>query len=191
MLKKILKKPVAIILIVFFLLSAGGIAAYHIISQNFAMRSYEIISYNNLYAMSVPTGWEKSSGASKNAVIAAETPSGSMYAMMSADMSGFEAGNTLEDYINTYIGKIAASSDNPLVQVVTVEPQQMTLGENTGYYFEIDTSSGGVAVHMWDFVFNGNGGYIHVDVVSEGQDYGSKTETARNIISSARIISHG
>ena len=191
MLKNILKKPVAVILIIFFLLSAGGLAAYHVISQNFAMRSYEIISYNNLYAMSVPTGWEKSSGASKNAVIAAETPSGSMYAMMSADMSGFEAGHTLEDYINTYIGKIAASSDNPLVQVVTVEPQQMTLGENTGYYFEIDTSSGGAAVHMWDFVFNGNGGYIHVDVAAEGQDYGSKTETARNIISTARIIKHG
>ena len=49
----------------------------------------------------------------------------------------------------------------------------MTMGENTGYYFELDTSSGGVPVHMWNFMFTANGGYVHIDVASSGQDNAS------------------
>ena len=135
----------------------------------------------------MPSDWKKSSGASKNAVIAAETPSASMYAMMSADHS-YDEGLTLEEYINAYIAKTGESSDNALVQTVTVQPEQMTMGENTGYYFELDTSSGGVPVHMWDFMFTANGGYVHIDVASSGQDNASQAETAKNIISSAKVL---
>lgn len=184
---KIIRNPFFIILIVFILLGGGGLVAYRVISDNFQLRSQEIISYNDLYSLRVPTDWEKSKGASKNAVIAAESPSGSMYAMMSADHD-YDAGLTLEEYINSYIAKIGESSDNSLVQTVTVQPEQLTMGENTGYYFELDTSSGGISVHMWDFVFTGNGCYVHVDVVSEGEDNASQAEKAKNIISSARII---
>lgn len=184
---RILKKPLTIILILFILIGGGGIIGYRIISADFDMRSYEIISYNNLYSLRVPSDWEKSSGASKNAVIAAETPSASMYAMMSADHS-YDEGLTLEEYIDAYIAKIGESSDNALVQTVTVQPEQMTMGENTGYYFEIDTSSGGVPVHMWNFMFTANGGYVHIDVVSSGQDNASQAETAKNIISSAKVL---
>lgn len=184
---KIFKKPVIIVLILFILIGGAGIFGYRVISENFELRSREIISYNDLYALSVPTDWEKSSGASKNAVIAAESPSGSMYAMMSADKS-YDAGLTLEEYIDSYINKIAQSSDDALVQTVTVEPQQMTMGENTGYYFEIDTVSGGVSVHMWNFMFTGNSAYIHVDIAAAGEDNASQAEKAKNIISSARIV---
>lgn len=184
---KIIKKPLTIILILFILIGGGGIVGYRIISANFDMRSYEIISYNNLYSLRVPSDWNKSSGASKNAVIAAESPSASMYAMMSADHS-YDEGLTLEEYINAYISKIADSSDNPLVQTTTVQPEQMTMGENTGYYFEIDTAAGGIPVHMWDFMFTANGGYVHIDVVSSGQDNASQADTAKNIISSAKVL---
>lgn len=183
----ILKKPLAIILILFILIGGSGIVAYRLISANFDMRSYEIISYNNLYSLRVPSDWEKSSGASKNAVIAAESPSASMYAMMSADHS-YDEGLTIEEYINSYISKIGESSDDSLVQTVTVQPEQMTMGENTGYYFELDTVSGGVSVHMWDFMFTANGGYIHIDVVSSGQDNASQASTAQSIISSAKVL---
>jgi hypothetical protein len=188
MIIKILKKPLVIILLIFILLSGGGLVAYNLISNNFELLSYEIVSYNNLYAMSVPIRWSKSNGASKNAVIAAENPTGTMYAMMSADTSGFDEGHTIDEYIDSYISKIAEMSDDPLVQVVSVEPQQTEMGENTGYYFEIDTISNGITVHMWDFVFTGDGCYVHVDVVSSGEDNRSFADTAKNIISSARII---
>lgn len=183
----ILKKPLTIILILFILIGGSGIVAYRLISANFDMRSYEIISYNNLYSLRVPSDWEKSSGASKNAVIAAESPSASMYAMMSADHS-YDEGLTIEEYIDSYISKIGESSDDPLVQTVTVQPEQMTMGENTGYYFELDTVAGGVSVHMWDFMFTANGGYIHIDVVSSGQDNTSQAFTAQSIISSAKVL---
>ena len=184
---RILNRPLAVILIIFVLLGGGGLVAYKVIYSNYGLRSHEIISYNNLYALSVPSDWEKSSGASKNAVIAAESPSGSMYAMMSSD-SDFDAGLTMEEYVNAYINKMAQSSDNPLVQVVARQPEEATMGDYTGYYFELDSSAGGVAVHTWDFVFTGPDGYIHVDVVSEGENHNDQNDTARNILSSARIL---
>ena len=37
-------------------------------------------------------------------------------------------------------------------------------------------------------MFTANGGYVHIDVASSGQDNASQSETAKNIISSAKVL---
>ena len=184
---RLFRNPLFIILLIFILISGGGLIAYHIINGNYELRSKEMSSEDGRYTFSVPSGWEVSQGASQNAILAAESPSANMYAMLSLDVSDFDVGSTIEDYANSYISKIAESSDDPLVQVVSVPVQNVTLGGNTGYYFEIDTFSRGMPVHMWDFFFNGSGGYVHVDVCSSGEENAEHAQTAKDIISSVIV----
>ncbi len=184
------KKGLFILIIILLLaMAAGGFAGYNFLSGHMDILSKDLSSQDERFTMSVPFSWKKSSGASANAIIAAENSNNTMYAMVSVDRSYSNNGATVEEYIYDYINKIAENSDNPLVQVVSIPPTQGKLGENTGYYFELDSMSNGLAIHLWDFVFVADGGYVHVDVASAGEEIKSSADTAKGIISSVTFNS--
>ena len=183
------KKRYIVLAIVLIILCVGGYFGYTYLSQNMDMFSKEIISYDERYTINVPYSWEKSSGASPYAVIAAENKDNSMYAMVSVYKDGGGSGLTVEEYIYEYIAKMAENSDDPLVQVMSIPPTQGKLGENTGYYFELDSMSDGIALHLWDFVFIADGGYVHVNVASAGENIGASSDIAKGIIASVKFNS--
>ena len=187
--KKGKKKIVLAVIIILLLLAvAGGFFGYSYLSGHMDILSKNIISYDDKFSMDVPFSWEKSSGASPYAVIAAENADNSMYAMVSVKRDGAGAGLTLEEYIYEYINQIAQNSDDELVQVISIPPTEGKLGENTGYYFELDSMSDGLALHLWDFVFVADGGYVHVNVASSGEDLTKASETAKGIIASVKYL---
>lgn len=186
--KKGKKKGLTITIIIFLvILVAVGFIAYPYLSSRMDMFSKTIVSYDDKFTMDVPFSWDKSSGASPYAVIAAENADNSMYAMVSVKRES-GSGLTVEEYIYEYINQIAENSDNELVQVMSIPPTEGKLGENTGYYFELDSMSDGIALHLWDFVFVADGGYVHVNVASSGEDISKASETAKGIIASVVYV---
>ena len=182
------KRLLCIILIILLLLGGGGIAAYRYIFADFQLRSNEIISADGNYSMRVPSGWKETEANGDDVLISAQTANGNLYARLSVDRDGTAAGATIEDYLNSCIQQVADHSDDPLVQVTTVTPQQSTMGDNIGYYYELDTVKSGMPIHFWSFVFTSNNGYMHVDVAAEGKEHAEKTETAHNIMSSVHAL---
>ena len=102
-------------------------------------------------------------------------------------------GATLEDYISAYMRDIAGNSDDPSLQQVLVSPAQATYGENSGYYFELQSTADGIAVHLRDFVFITNDGYVHIDVASSdtSEDAGEAAAIAESIFASVRYSAEG
>ncbi|MBR5228802.1 MAG: hypothetical protein IKV96_03090 [Firmicutes bacterium] len=174
------------LVILLIVLCTAGFFGYKYLSANIDMFSKELYSYDDRYTMSVPYSWKASSGASPYAVMAAENKDNSMYAMVSVykDITG--NGLTVEEYIYGYINQIAENSDNPLVQVMSIPPTQGQLGENVGYYFELDSMSDGLAIHLWDFVYVADGGYVHVNVASSGEKIATSADIAKGIIASVK-----
>jgi len=180
-------KKLLIIILILLILGGAGFAAYYFLADNISLINRNIDSGNGMYSIRVPISWKDVTPESQDNVIEAQNASSSMYMQLSFKRPDMEDSSTIEDYVYSYINGIAANSDDPLVQVISVTPSQAVLGENTGYYFELDSMSDGLAIHLWDFVFAANGGYVHIDVAAAGADISEAAGIAKAIISSATV----
>ena len=184
-------KKSLVIIILLVIIGALGLVGYHLLNGKVPEKVKTLTSDDNKYAMEIPSSWNVTDKASSIGVFAAENREGTMYATLS--VNGYTAdGSTLEEYISAYIRDIAGNSDDPSQQTVLVTPQQATYGENTGYYFEVQSSANGIAVHLRDFMFVTNDGYVHIDVASSGSEEETDAKaTAEKIFSSVRDSADG
>lgn len=178
-----MKKAAIIIIVILLMLGAGGLVAYHYLSGSFNTLSNEISSADGTYTMRVPFRWDQQEP-TNSTVLSAQSSDASEYAAITISNESLADGQTMEDYVYAYISGVAGLSDNSLVQVTSVAPTQMQMGNNSGYYFELDTVSSGLVLHTWDFIFATQNGYVHVNVASEGDKQSEFAATAQNIICS-------
>ncbi len=184
------KKIIIIIIFILLISGAAGISACYLLPQNLSVISRSLGTDDGTYSLSVPFLWKNVTPDSQRDSIEAENSSGDMYARLSFSSSA-DRNYTIEDYVYEYINEIAENSDDPIVQVISVTPYRVTLGDNIGYYFELDSVADGLSLHLWDFVFEDNGGYVHVDVAAAGEETSESANTAKAIISSAKVKSSG
>ncbi len=189
-------KKFLLVLAVLFIIAAGvgGYFIYNYYISNSDNISKTFSSGNGTYSINTPASWREVAPSSQNGVIAAENSSKSMYMMVAVrPKSGSSSSLTdtssdsLEGYVGSYIQDIAANSDDPIVQMMTVPPKQSKIGQNSGYYFELDTVSKSIPIHTWDFVVDTDKGFVHVDVTAPGEDTKTAADTAVGIISSLVI----
>ncbi|MCI8284905.1 MAG: hypothetical protein HFE90_06535 [Firmicutes bacterium] len=179
-------RKLKIIIIILIILSAAGFAAYYFLADNFALLSKPLESSDGSYSINVPISWkDKTSENSPATAIQAGNANDSMYTQLSYNKTS-ASDNTIEEYVYSYINEIAENSDDPLVQVISEAPAQTILGDNTGYYFELDTISDGLSLHIWSFVFISDGGYVHIDVAASGDKIKDSANTAKAILSSVK-----
>ena len=181
-------KKISVILIALLLITGiAGAITYYLFSDNFNLMSHEILSKDEKYSMKVPILWKACPPTSDQGVLAAQSKDGSTFVNVSIDSKYLQNGETVEEYVYSYINRIAENSDNPLIQVLTVAPKQVQLGDKTGYYFELDTSAGNVMLHTWDFVYTSSNGYIHIDVAAKGDNQEKMKDISKGIMESFKI----
>ena len=184
-----MKKFVAIIVIL-VMIGIAGIAAYQMLDDKIPSQGKTLTSDDNKYSMEIPSSWKSTQRANVTGVLAAENRSGSMYALLSVNPYMTD-GTTVEDYISAYITDIANNSDDPATQNILTAPKQATFGQNTGYYFELESHADGLTVMLRGFLFATNDGYVHIDVVSPIDGGGDSENTAMDIISSVKYSADG
>ena len=172
----------------------GGFFIYNYYLGNLDSISKTFTSGNGTYSINTPASWREVAPSSQNGVIAAENSAKSMYMMVavrpkndSSSSLTTSSAESLENYVGKYIQDVAANSDDPIVQMMTVPPKQSKIGANTGYYFELDTVSKSMPIHTWDFVIDTDKGFVHVDVTAPGEDTVIAADTAIGIIASLVI----
>ena len=182
-----MKKIFIIIIVLFIILGAVGAITYYKLSDNFNLMSHEISSDDEKYSMKVPLAWKSCPPASDQGILAAQSKDGSTFVNVSIDSKYMQSDETIEDYVYSYINRIAQNSDNPLVQVLTVAPKQAVIEDKSGYYFELDTSAGNIMLHTWDFVYTSSNGYVHIDVAAKGDSQKKMKYISKGIIASFKI----
>ena len=183
-------KKFLIIILLLVIIGAAGIIGYRLLDDKIPVSGKTLTSDDNKYSMEVPSSWNTADRPSSICVLAAENRNSSMYAALSIN-SYVTDGVTIDDYISAYISDIASNSDDPQQQKITSAPQQATFGDNTGYYFELLTEAGGIAVCTRNFVFATADGYLHIDVVLPENADADAQKTAENIIASVKYSSDG
>ena len=183
-------KKFLIIILLFVIIGAAGIIGYNLLKDQIDPSAKTLTSDDNKYSMEIPASWNTAEKASDICILAAQNRDSSMYAALSVNTYVAD-GTTIEDYISAYISDIASNSDDPSQQTITVEPQQATFGENTGYYFELSTQSGGISVHTRDFVISTADGYLHIDIILPNDADEEDLKTAEHIIASVRYSPDG
>ena len=183
-------KKFLIIILLFVIIGTAGIIGYNLLKDRVTLSAKTLTSDDNKYSMEVPSSWDSAERPSEICLLAAENRNHSMYAALSVNTYVAD-GVTIEDYISAYISDIASNSDDPSQQTTVSEPQQATFGENTGYYFELATKSGGMAVTTKNFVIATMDGYLHIDVVLPENADADDQKTAENIIASVRYSADG
>lgn len=186
-----MKKPL-IIIILLILAGILGIVGYRLLDGKVPANTKTLTSDDNKYSMQIPASWNVTDKASSIVLFAAENRERTMYAALSVNTYTAD-GSTVEEYISAYIRDIASNSDDPSKQQILAEPSPAAYGENSGYYFELQTSAGGIPVHLRDFVFITGDGYVHVDVASSGDDEDSEEASvvAQQIFSSVLYSADG
>ncbi len=185
-------KKALIIIILLVLIGTLGIVGYNLLNGKVTAGTKTLTSDDNKYSMEIPSSWNVTDKASSIGLFAAENRTRTMYVTLSVNTYTAD-GATLEDYISAYMRDIAGNSDDPSLQQVLVSPAQATYGENSGYYFELQSTADGIAVHLRDFVFITNDGYVHIDVASSdtSEDAGEAAAIAESIFASVRYSAEG
>lgn len=182
-----MKKSITIIIALLLALSIAGAVTIYFMPDNLGLLSHTVTSSDKKYSVKVPLKWKTAEPASEQSVLAAQSKNASEFVNVSVDSKYLQSGETLEDYVYGYISRIAENSDNPIVQVISVQPKEVKIGDKSGYYFELDTSAGNVMLHTWDFVFTSTEGYVHIDVAAKGDNQEQNKEIARGIMESFTI----
>lgn len=179
-------RKLKIIILILLIIGVAGFAAYYFLADNLALLSKPLKSSDGSYTINVPVSWKNTT--SENApstTIEAGNSNNSMYTKLCYNKTD-ASDSTIEEYVYSYINEIAANSDDPVVQVISEMPVQTILGDNTGYYFELDTVSDGISLHLWSFVFISDSGYVHIDVASSGDKITDSANIAKGIIESVK-----
>lgn len=179
-----------IIILLLIVIGAAGIIGYNMLDGKISTGGRTLTSDDNKVSMTVPSSWNATDKPSMLCVLAAENRYSSMYAALSINSYVMD-GVTMEDYVSAYIRDMAANSDDPSKQVLTVLPMQATYGANTGTYFELTSQADGLTVLVRSFVVATLDGYLHVDVVSMADNAQETAKTAEDIISSVKYSHEG
>ena len=182
------KKVLPIVVIVLAVLAVAIGAGYRFLMTSDTAFSKQFASADGKYEITVPFNWNQLEVSTQNAVIAAKSADSTMYAQFDVKVATGEEGNSIEEYIYSYIDKIANNSEDPIVQSISIPPTAGELGGKTGYYFELDSISQSVPIHIWGFIWYDAGTYKHICVTSEGESIAKNAELAKSIIISARDV---
>ncbi len=172
------------VIILLFLL-VGGLVAYHYLDSDFTQIGRQISSADGHYTVSVPYKWEKTAPASQHGLLAAQSIDQDMYLQISLDADS-SSKTSLEEHVSEYIKTIAQKSDNSARQVTVVSPKQKKVNGHHGYYFELETVSDDMEIHLWCFCYSSNSGYVHLDVTAPRNETENDEDIAKGIINSLK-----
>lgn len=179
------KKFMILLIILLLFLGGGGLIAYKYLDSDFTQIGRQISSADNNYTVSVPLRWEKTVPSSEHGILAAQSNDKDMYMQISLDADASSEGS-IEDHVKEYIQNIAQKSDNSSSQVTVVSPKPKKYNGKNGYYFELETTSEGMEVHLWCFCYSSSSGFVHIDVTAPRNETENDADIARGIIESLK-----
>lgn len=177
-----IRKFILLVIVLLFFLG-GGMVLYKYLDSDFTQIGRQITSSSGKYTVSVPYSWRKTDPSSERGVLAAQSGDSDMYLQISLDADAAEEGS-IEDHVKDYIKTIAQKSDNSSSQVTVVAPKQRKINGHQGYYFELETVSQDMEIHLWSFCYPSSSGYVHIDVTAPRNETENDADIATGIINS-------
>lgn len=176
-------KRFIILLLILFLLLGGGLLAYHKLDSDFTQIGRQMESADGHFTVSVPMKWEQTSPASDSGIMAARSSDKDMFMQISLDANSSDE-RSLEEHVRNYIKQIAQNSDDSDKQVTVVSPKRKKLDGHNGLYFELETISDDIEIHLWSYCYSTNSGFIHIDVTAPRNETENDQDIALGIIES-------
>lgn len=176
-----IKKSI-LILILLGLLVVGGYQGYCYLHNDYSQVGLRLQSSDGHYTVNVPLNWEQIDPPSSSVLLAAQGKNGDMYLQISLDGNAREG--SLLSYVKKYIREIGHNSDNNKKLVITTAPKIKKLDGHRGYYFELETTSNEIQVHIWSFVYATNGGYICFNITAPTSEFSTYSDIAVSILES-------
>lgn len=177
------KQFMLLVIVLLLLLGGGAIVIYKYLDSDFTQIGRQMTSASGNYTVSVPYSWQKTDVSSERGILAAQSGDHDMYMQISLDADASGESST-EEHVKDYISAIAQKSDNSATQVTVVSPKQRKINGHQGYYFELETVSEDMEIHLWSFCYSSASGYVHIDVSAPRNETENDADIAVGIIES-------
>lgn len=177
------KKFMLLVIVLLILLGSGGYVAYKYLDSDFTQVGRQITSSSGNFTVSVPLKWKKIDPSSDRSILAAQSGDQDMYMQISLDAEAVGEG-TIEEHVEEYINDIAQKSDNSDSQVIVVAPRQRRINGHQGLYYELESVSEDMEIHLWCFCYPSTSGYVHIDVSAPRNETENDADIATGIIES-------
>ena len=177
------KKFLILVIVLLLLLGGSGLAAYKYLDSDFTQIGRQITTSNGNITVSVPLRWKKTDPSSERGLLAAQSSDKEMYMQISLDSDSTEKGS-IEEHVSEYIKSIAQKSDNSNALAIVVSPKQRKINGHKGYYFELESTSEDMEIHLWSFCYYTASGYVHIDVSAPRNETENDADIAIGIIES-------
>ena len=176
-------KKFLILILVLLVCLGGGLMLYQRLDSDFTQIGRQIESADGHFTVSVPIKWAETATSSDSGIMAAQSSDGAMFMQISLDAHSSNE-SSLDEHVSNYIKQIAQNSDNNEAQVIVTSPKKKTQDGHHGLYFELETISDDIEIHIWSFCYSTNSGFIHIDVTAPRNEADNDHDIALGIINS-------